>query len=187
MKLSLLICTIPKRKEMLNNLLNQIADYSKDYFSENELEILIDDSIDKTIGAKRDKLLNKANGEYIAFIDDDDSITEHYFKEIRKGIDGNYDCCSLRGIMTWNGGNPEVFEHSIKYTAWNTTRNIIKYERFPNHLNCIKSEIAKQVKFPDLWSAEDRDWSHELNRKQLIKTEYFIDEVIYNYQYIMRK
>ncbi len=41
--------------------------------------------------------------------------------------------------------------------------------------------------FPDLWSAEDRDWSHELNKRQLIKTEYFIDEVIYNYQYVMNK
>jgi len=185
--LSILICSIPKRKAMLNRLLNQIADYSKDYFSETELEILIDESIDKTIGAKRDRLLNKSNGKYIAFIDDDDSITEHYFKEIRKGIDGNYDCCSLRGVMTWNGGNPELFEHSIKYTAWNTTRNIIKYERFPNHLNCIKSEIAKQVNFNELNHGEDKDWSYKLNETGLIKTEHFINEIIYNYQYITNK
>jgi glycosyltransferase involved in cell wall biosynthesis len=187
MKLSLLICTIPWRKEMLKRLLNQIADYSKDYFNDNELELIIDDSINVSIGFKRNRLLDISNGKYIAFIDDDDSITESYFKEIRKGIDNDVDCCSLRGIITWNGGNPELFEHSIKYTAWNTTTNQIKYERFPNHLNCIKSEIAKQVYFPELNHGEDKDWSYKLRDTGLVKTEHFIDEIIYNYQYITNK
>ena len=185
--LSILICSIPKRKTILDRLLNQIADYSKDYFSETELEIYSNDNVNISIGEKRNLLLDVAKGKYIAFIDDDDSITEHYFKEIRKGIDGDYDCCSLRGIITWNGGNPELFEHSIKYTAWNTTNNEIKYERFPNHLNCIKSEIAKQVNFIELNHGEDKDWSYKLNETGLIKTEHFIDEIIYNYQYITNK
>lgn len=185
--LSILICSIPKRKAMLDRLLNQIDLYSKEYFKLNELELIIDDSTDVNIGFKRNRLLDISNGKYIAFIDDDDSITESYFKEIRKGIDADFDCCSLRGVITWNGRNPELFEHSIKYNAWNTTNNEIKYERFPNHLNCIKSEIAKQVDFPELNHGEDKDWSYKLRDTGLVKTEHFIDEIIYNYQYITNK
>jgi len=185
--LSILICSIPKRKEMLDRLLSQIDLYSKEYFKLNELELIIDDSTHVNIGFKRNRLLNISKGKYIAFIDDDDSITEHYFKEIRKGIDADVDCCSLRGIITWNGKNPELFEHSIKYNSWNTTNNEIKYERFPNHLNCIKSEIAKQIDFLELNHGEDKDWSYKLNETGLIKTEHFINEVIYNYQYITNK
>ncbi len=59
--------------------------YSKDYFSETELEIYSNDNVNISIGEKRNLLLDVAKGKYIAFIDDDDSITEHYFKEIRKG------------------------------------------------------------------------------------------------------
>ena len=186
-KLSILICSIAKREHMLKSLLEKIDEYKFNYFAENEIEILIDKREGITIGEKRDFLLSTSKGEYIAFIDDDDMITDAYFKEIRKGIEGRYDCCSLRGLMTWDGLKPEIFEHSIKYHSWNTTLNNIKYERFPNHLNCIKSSIAKQVKFKSLNHGEDRNWSYELNNKQLIKTEYFIDSVIYNYQYIQNK
>lgn len=186
-KLSILICSIAKREKMLKSLLEKIDEYKFNYFKEDEIEILIDKREGITIGEKRDFLLNNAKGEYVAFIDDDDMITDSYFKEIRKGIDGGFDCCSLRGIMTWDGYNPEIFEHSIKYHAWNTTYNYIKYERFPNHLNCIKSSIAKQIKFPHLWSAEDRDWSKKLYESGLIKNEYFTDKIIYKYQYISYK
>lgn len=186
-KLSILICSIAKREKMLKSLLEKIDEYKFNYFKEDEIEILIDKREGLTTGAKRDFLLNTAKGEYVAFIDDDDMITDSYFKEIRKGIDGGFDCCSLRGVMTWDGVKPELFEHSIKYNAWNTTLNNIKYERFPNHLNCIKSSIAKQVKFDNITIGEDRNWSYELHNKQLIKTEYFIDSVIYNYQYISNK
>lgn len=187
MLLSVLICTIPQRDEMFDKLLLDIQEYSNKYFNEDELEIWCDNDINKTIGKKRNDLLDSANGKYICFIDDDDSISEDYFEHLRKGIDSDSDCCSLRGIITWDGKNPELFEHSIKYKHWATTNNTIKYERFPNHLNCIKSSIAKEFKFQEINFGEDMDWAVQINNSGLIKTEYFIDKIIYNYQYVTKK
>ena len=187
MLLSVLICTLPKRKTMFDSLMEKIHEYSKDHFNENEIEILSNDNVNISIGEKRNNLLDRAKGKYLVFIDDDDMISEDYFFYLKRGINLNVDCCSLRGIITWDGINPEVFEHSVQYREWNTTNNQIKYERYPNHLNCIKSKIAKQIRFETINFGEDRDWSIKLRDSALIRVEYFIDKIIYNYQYVSRK
>ena len=61
------------------------------------------------------------------------------------------------------------------------------YERYPNHLNCIKSSIAKQFKFPEINFGEDTLWADKVFKSGLIKTEHFIDKVIYHYKYITNK
>lgn len=189
MMLSILILTIHSRKKLLQRLLHELSKQ----FHENKLEafehyeILINSDEDKTIGEKRNDLLQRARGNYVAFIDDDDIITGSYIKSFVKGYELQPDCFSLRGIITWDGQRPEVFEHSIKYTAWQTTDNPIKYERFPNHLNFIKTSIAKQFTFPTINHGEDKDWATQIFESGLLKKEYYIDDIIYNYQYIQNK
>lgn len=153
-----------------------------------DIEVLVYyDNGELSIGEKRNKLLKSANGEYLCFIDDDDSISNNFIKYIMDGINKDVDCCSLRGVITWDGGNPEIFEHSIKYKEYATTDNPIKYERYPNHLNVIKASIAKQFKFPEINHGEDTDWATQIFKSGLIKTEHYIPEVIYNYNYITNK
>ena len=189
MKLSILILTIPNRKRMFDKLISELNNQFTDekFVPFEDYEILIQSDTDKTIGEKRDELLQRARGEYIAFIDDDDMIGEDYVKCFVEGYEYKPDCYSLRGVITWDGVNPELFEHSIKYNEWATTGNAIKYERFPNHLNFIKSDIAKKFRFKALNHAEDRDWSYQLNEAKVLKKEYFIDRIIYKYQYIQNK
>jgi hypothetical protein len=93
----------------------------------------------------------------------------------------------LRGIITFDGETPELFEHSIKYKEYKTVDNPVKYERYPNHLNCIKSSIAKQFKFPEINHGEDTDWATQIFNSGLIKTEHYIDSVMYHYNFITRK
>ena len=83
--------------------------------------------------------------------------------------------------------NPEFFEHSIRYKSYSTTDNIIKYERFPNHLNCIKKSIANQITYPEINHGEDTDFAHKLYASGLIKTEHYIDNVLYHYKFITNK
>jgi glycosyltransferase involved in cell wall biosynthesis len=198
MKLSILVPTINKRLELLKSLLNEFEKQiggdliiSKTeklrVMTFNDVEILIYSGDSETIGNKRNYLMQSAKGEYLCFFDDDDMPSEDYIKELLKGIESVADCISLRGIMTTNGSNPEVFEHSLKYKSWRTTKNEIKYERYPNHLNCIKSNIAKQIKFPEINHGEDYDWSKKLHESGLLKSEYYTDKVLYHYKFVTNK
>ena len=150
--------------------------------------ILYTDDGTKTIGAKRNQLLEWARGEYLCFFDDDDSPSKDYIKLIMEGIATGKDCVSLRGVITWDGERPELFEHSIKYPAYATNdTGAIKYERFPNHLNAIKSSIAKQFKFAEINHGEDTDFATQIKNSGLIKTEHYIDSVIYHYNFKTNK
>jgi len=188
-KLSILIPTIPERKEMFDKLKYKLFN-QKQLFPESMVEILFDGGLAESIGTKRNGLLSMAQGEYVCFIDDDDDISDDYLIDIINALESKPDCVSLRGVITWDGSNPEIFEHSLRYPAYVTHTlpvNGIKYERYPNHLNTIKSSIAKQFKFPEINFGEDTDWSTQIHNSGLINTEVYLDKVIYHYLYRTNK
>lgn len=191
MKLSILIASIPSRNFMLNNLCNELSKQIDKLCISDEIEIRINSSVIENIGKKRNALLALATGDYLCFFDDDDLPGKNYLKHIMDGIEKGVDCISLRGEMTTDGINPEIFEHSIKYALWKTNSmadpGTVKYERYPNHLNAIKSGIAKQHTFPEIAFGEDHRWSAEIARSGEIKTEHYVDEIIYYYQYVSNK
>jgi glycosyltransferase involved in cell wall biosynthesis len=151
-----------------------------------DIEVLTDNSI-KSIGEKRNALLQGASGEYVCFIDDDDWITANYIEHLMTAVESGADCASLMGLYSVDGKTDGVFEHSLKYEKWQTTNNQVKYERYPNHLNLIRSSIAKQFRFPKINFAEDHDWSTQIHKSGLIKTEHHIPEIIYFYRFISNK
>jgi len=117
-----------------------------------------------------------------AFIDDDDTVTDNYLELNMPGVFGNYDCNSLIGIYSLNGvTNPHkhIFIHSLKYDHWyDDTRG---YYRNPNHLNVIKLDLIKDIKFQEKNFGEDGCWSEELFKSGVLKTEYEITTPFYNY------
>src|SRR6478736_1850387 len=178
--LSILICTIPSRKHFLVRLKTILVEQVIPWFD--CVEILTDGREGISIGEKRNALLQRAKGEWVCQIDDDDRVSNHYIANLMIGIEGNYDCCSLTGQITENSKNPKKFVHSIRYDKYEEVNNV--YLRFPNHLNCIRASIAKQFKFPETNHGEDTDWATQIFKSGLIKTEYWIDDVIYFYEYI---
>lgn len=188
-KLSILIPTLENRAYQLAQLLNTINLQLLELKAQDRVEIkMVCDRGEQSIGAKRNELLRMANNEYVCFIDDDDMIEPNYIRDVLKAIESNPDCVSLTGIITWNGVNPEKFEHSIKYSEWKTNdTGPVKYERTVNHLNVIKASIAKAYKFPDIYFGEDHSWSQQIHASGLLKNEYYIDNVLYNYNFIPNK
>lgn len=186
MKLSILIPTMPGREHFFDNItkslqwqiLNKAAGY---------VDIVFDDAGKKeySIGVKRNKLLERATGEYLCFIDDDDRIADNYIELIMTGIATNPDCCSLNGIITTDGKNPKPFKHSIEYTEMFERDGV--YYRPPNHLNVVRSSIAKQMVFPDWSRSEDSNYCFQLRDSGLLKAEYKIDETLYYYDYVTDK
>jgi len=189
MKLSILICTIPKRKSQLDGLLESLNLQISQSLLEKEVEIIFDSDENISIGVKRNLLLSKARGEYLCFIDDDDAVADYYIEELFKAIDSKRDCASLKGVITWDGENPQVFEHSLKYKEYKNDLRYqeVVYERYPNHLNCMKSSIAKQISFTDKNHSEDTDFADQLFKSGLITSEYYIDKILYYYRYAREK
>jgi glycosyltransferase involved in cell wall biosynthesis len=183
--LSLLIPTLPQRRESFNRLMKQLHDQICD-----EVEIISWNAVQPSIGGKRNALLTWARGKYVAMIDDDDRVSDNYISLLMEGIKKDVDCCSLKGEYSVDGKFDGIFEHSLRYKAWYTNTEddaMIKYERTINHLNCVKSAIAKQFKFPEINFGEDHDWSKRLHESGLLKTEHYIDEVLYFYNYKSKK
>ena len=188
MKLSILIPSLTSRSSQLVDLKGELFRQMIDCKAEDELEIITEvDNRELSIGAKRNILLRKATGDYLCFHDDDDIPSLSYVRQIINAIKSNPDCCSLTGVMTWDGGDPELFEHSIKYSEYRTTNNPIKYERYPNHLNAIKSIIAKKFNFPEINHGEDTDWARQIYNSGLLKKEAEIKGVLYHYNYKTEK
>lgn len=183
MILSILVLTIDTRVDLFNKLYAELCKQVSTMNMQEDIELLVNYDNENSIGTKRNDLLNAATGEYICYIDDDDEISATYIQDIISALDSKPDCVSLLGVITWDGRNAEMFEHSIRYSAYATTTKIIKYERFPNHLNTIKSSIAKQFSFQEIDFGEDKDWATKIYNSGLLKKEVRINKVLYFYKY----
>jgi len=181
--LSILICTLENREESFLRLLSSLSDQVKNI---EQVEILseVDTGLIST-GEKRNKLLNRATGKYLCFIDDDDEVSEDYVEKILKAIRSEPDCVGIKLNYFENGIFRGIAHHSIQFSAWRTIHLggfIRSYQRTPNHLNPIKTEFAKLVKYKHISHGEDFVWSGEVN--QYLKSECEIAEPIYNYKYV---
>lgn len=181
MKLSILIPSLYSRFEFLSKLLACISVQNKVCL--NQTEILINtDNTAKSIGQKRNELLQSANGEYSVFIDDDDTISEDYLLRIFEGINKGVDHIGISMMYKPDNGAHKLVKCSRDY-AWCEKDNI--YYRSAQHVCPIKTSIAKQVVFPLTNFGEDKVFSDLIN--PLIKTEHLIDTPIYFYNYRSNK
>ena len=180
--LSILICTIPERKSMFIEILNRLTLLKQK--TSLTVEVLFDGKMDLSVGKKRNNLLDRAIGTYCCFVDDDDKVTDDYYSVIEDSK-LEYDCISLNGMMYNDGKSHLPFFHSLKYTSWIDTESA--YYRNPNHLNPMKTSIARQIRFTDKNYGEDRDFSKALLESGLLQTEYEHDKLQYLYMFIKDK
>lgn len=194
-KLSLLIPTTPDRINKLNQLLNILKPQQDKYINQVQLLTLTTPTYKQsplkqnTIGYKRNQLVNQAQGDYIAFIDSDDKVSGNYIELILQALKANKQAthCSLIGEYYQNNKFIGLFQHSNKYKEWKTNNknNKITYERYPNHLNCVKRQIMIRHPFPEIMHGQDRKQSDSM-RKELTK-EAYIKENLYKYYFINKK
>jgi glycosyltransferase involved in cell wall biosynthesis len=184
-KLSILLPTLPTRTDFYSRIFDQLCCQISKYERSSAVEILTDDATNISIGVKRNRLLQRAIGKYLSFVDDDDRISNDYLELILAGIATNPDCCSLNGIITTDGKNPKPFKHSIDYKEMYEQDGV--YYRPPNHLNTVRSDIAKKMVFPDWDRSEDSNYCFQLRDSGLLKVEYKIESVLYYYDYVSDK
>lgn len=186
--LSILICSLPERRGQLDHLLGGLwrqilrRNERRDLYGESpvpifdpsatdalEVEVLVDDREGVTIGEKRQALLERSRGHFVAHIDDDDGIAHDYVDRVVDALreHPDVDCASLVGAMTTDGHRLERFEHSLKYEKWEPRDGV--HVRSPNHLNAVRRDLALQVGFSPRSSGEDFEFSTKL--RPLLRTE----------------
>lgn len=183
MMLSILICTLPERVELLTRLKNILEPQVKRH--EGIVEIRIHDAgRSMSTGDKRNQLVTNCSGEYFTFIDDDDLVPIYYVDELLKAIISKPDVITFIGYMTTNGKDRRDF--TIKLGSNYTEKNG-HYYRFPNHLCCFKKSLVEHIKFPSVYVQEDYQWAHEVHSKKLLKTEVHIPKDLYHYDFRTNK
>jgi hypothetical protein len=178
-RLSVLICSLPSRRALLDKLTDELwmqADCSL------MVEILVDAAEGGTIGEKRQRLLERARGEFIVFVDDDDWVSHDYVHRILMAILDNpdADCIALNGVMVTSGVSPEPFYNSLEHAEWYSKDG--KHYRSPSHLSPVRRELALAAGFPSKSYGEDHEYAMRL--RPLLKKEASIgDAPAYFYFY----
>lgn len=144
-----------------------------------EILILVDNK-KMMLGEKRNVMVDAAQGRYVQFIDDDDRIEPDLIRSVLAGIDeSGADVITFLCSVSINGAAPKVCRYSKRYGQdQNTAR---EYRRLPNHICCIRREVAIKATFPNLLYGEDSGYSKLLLPH--IGTEHHIDRVLYHYDY----
>ena len=173
--LSILICHLPERQMLLDDLLNMLEPQCAD----GRAKVYVDRD-GGTIGAKRNRLLAKAQGEYCAFVDDDDMVCGTYVQDILTAVETRPDCVGMSGWYFEGDDMLGMFKHSIEYRVWDDTgKGLARWFRPPNHLNPIKRCWIPTNPFPEVSMAEDRAYSERL--LPFLHTEVVIPHPIYQY------
>jgi glycosyltransferase involved in cell wall biosynthesis len=171
---SILICTLKNRENYMARLTDRLRPQLGP-----SIEILINSHATDSIGKKRNVLIRHASGRYLAFIDDDDLVSDDYVARITSCLAEEPDVVGMEGVITVDGENPRPFIHSLRYNSWFEAGGT--YYRNPNHLNPVRSVLAKAVDIPDVNFAEDREYSRLL--LPMLKTEAYLERPIYFYEY----
>lgn len=181
--LSILICSthtrrktfLPKCMEMLFGQYESLTKSDKD-----RVEILfLTDNKKIMLGEKRNVMVDMAQGKYVVFVDDDDTVEADYIATLLKATESGADCISFKAKVSINGAEPKICHYSKDYRAdFNKPDG---YYRLPNHICCIRKECAMKASFPNIKYGEDAAYARLLVKH--LRTEHKIDRVLYNYDY----
>lgn len=172
MKLSILICTIPAR---VNNYLSPLLSSLEPQLTDDVELLYLGDNKRRTVGAKRNSLINLAQGEYICFIDDDDKVSYDYVETILNNLGADVIC--FQAYKHHNGRKDRAVMYSLKFKCDRDRPGI--YERLPNHLMVWRKALV--VPFKDISYGEDQDWA--LRMKERAETQMVINRKLYDYYF----
>lgn len=180
--LSILTPSIPSRVDgSLKKLIDKIEKQIKENDLEKKIEhlILIDNKV-RTVGRKRNNLVQSAVGKFVAFVDDDDDISNDYVKELVSAIQNNPDV----DVITFKQNcfienNPKsVVVFGLDNENEPYIPNAI-FRRKPYHVCAWNRKIAQKYKVPSNNICEDFGWVSQLWAEA--KTEFFIDKALHAY------
>jgi glycosyltransferase involved in cell wall biosynthesis len=177
--LSVLIPSVPSRREMAWKLFDKISEQALDDDENVEVLLLLDNKT-RSIGKKREALVQISKGDYVAFVDDDDDVAPDYVKELTiEAFLPGADVVVFPTTCTLNDGPTVTVEHDISYP--NEQYSPAGFRRSAWQMHAWRGDLARATPFPDLNFGEDWPWCEAMLKH--VKTQAKIDQVLYHYRY----
>jgi hypothetical protein len=176
MILSILTPTIPGREKQLHALQQKIE---RQIGGQAVEHLILSDNRKRSIGAKRQALLDIARGQYIAFVDDDDDIADGYVEELLTAAASGADVITFMQAATYNGKKSVVDfqlgqgDHSFEpgsitiRDAW--------------HVNAWRRSRVAHCQFGEANYGEDLTWCQQARR--MAKTTVHIPKILHLYRH----
>lgn len=181
---SFLICGLESRpwEAVRDELERQIKESGK------EAEVIVDvDNGELSSGTKRQRLIDSSAGEYVVFVDDDDTISDGFVSEIVRDAETLSPDIISFNMMFQRRPSPfemrrkkKIHREVWKLGWWPDNRKAGKMSA--NHLCAWKSDIAKSVAWcPSLGYGDDQLWYGPLYAAFPGLYCHHIDKVLYTY------
>lgn len=182
-KWSILICSLDSRDYMLNELFEELKRQILQTGANVEIIALITNE-EPTVGEKRNWLLAEASGEYISFFDDDDKPSNDYIYSINNAIKENPDVVTFNGDYKFRNEREILWRLRLgaeRKTVYNNCNQIDFFIAPPNHIAVTKKNIVSNYKFKEINLGEDSDWADQIAQDKVLKTEIYLDKILYHY------
>ena len=181
--LSILTPAIPERLNKLQRLAALLDPQLRNFPHSVEWISFIDPRGHRTIGQKRDDLVQLARGQFVAFVDDDDFVSSHYVPTLVAALSGivaghePVDVVTFRQEAIWCGQRTEV---RFNLRAGNERFNPGGItQRAAWHVCAWRSDLAKRFHFEQSNYGEDWAWARHLNLDA--RQELHIPEILHTY------
>lgn len=181
--LTIMLPTTIDRRNTFYPLLEEIKRQISKCKYDDIVEVVIDeDNKEKSIGKKRQDLLERARGKYVVGIDSDDWIAEDYLDCIITSLKENPSIDHVGFLEDCDiDGDKSISIFSIRNKFWAENQDGYDHIRCANPKSVILREKALQVGYEDSRYGEDRVFSEAIT--SLLTSEIFIEEPLYLYRY----
>lgn len=183
MRWSILIASIASRyPKPAGTLIERLQWLASPY--DIEILALVDNRACMEVGEKRNRLLDMARGDYISFVDDDDTVSDVYCRRIMAEIPRGAD------VICFGQQCTHVHEHLIencryslgyKYEVTPWENGIRQWRGLPAHTMVWRREIAVRGRFPDQNFREDVAWVQQVAKHAELEIQ--IPDTLYFYNF----
>jgi len=180
MILSILTPTIPGREKQLKALSEKLTKQIGIQYGVPIVEHLnLSDNRTRSIGAKRQALLDIARGQYIAFVDDDDDIADSYVEELLTAAASGADVITFMQAATYNGKKSVVDFQLGQGDQYFNPGGITIRDAW--HVNAWRRSRVAHCQFGESNYGEDLTWC--LQARRMAETTVHIPKILHFYRH----